>query len=81
MEEYWNGLPFPYPGESPNPGKSQPCISCIGRWILYHQTTGEAPPATVALLRIKSSSNRQGSGPKAAYDLVEDKDINWRREW
>ena len=24
---------------------------------------------------------KQGSSPKAAYNLVEDKDINWRREW
>ena len=34
-QEYWHGLPFPPPGDPPNPG-----INC--RWILYHQATGEA---------------------------------------
>ena len=28
----------PYPGDLPNP-----CISCTGRWILYHCITWEAP--------------------------------------
>ena len=37
-QEYWSGLPFPFPGESSWP-KDQTriyCISCIGRQILYH---------------------------------------------
>ena len=33
-EEYWCGLPFPSPGDFPNPGLNG--ISYIGRWILYH---------------------------------------------
>ena len=39
-QEYWSGLPFPTPGDLPNPG-IQPAsllISCIGRWVLYHMT-------------------------------------------
>ena len=39
-QEYWSGLPFPSPGDPPNPGMSS-CISCIGRWILYHWVTWE----------------------------------------
>ena len=32
-QEYWSGLPFPSPGDLPNPGiKSH--VSCIGRWII-----------------------------------------------
>ena len=37
-QEYWSGLPFPSPGNFPNPGiKSEsPFVSFIGRHILYH---------------------------------------------
>ena len=34
-QEYWSGLLFPSPGDLPNPG-IETCISCTGRWILYH---------------------------------------------
>ena len=30
-QEYWSGLPFPSPGDLPDPG-----IACIGRQVLYH---------------------------------------------
>ena len=44
-QEYWSGLPFPSPGDLPNPGIETHvcCISCIGRQILYHCATWEAP--------------------------------------
>ena len=37
-QEYWSGLPFPFPGDLPDPGiePAISCVSCIGRWILYH---------------------------------------------
>ena len=41
-QEYWSGLPIPTPG-------SNPCLLCLlhggslGRWILYHWATWEAP--------------------------------------
>ena len=50
-QEHWSGLPFPSPGGLPDPGTEPAslaspalaggfftisCISCIGRWILYH---------------------------------------------
>ena len=37
-QEYWSGLPFPSPGDLPNPGDRTciSCISCTGRQILYH---------------------------------------------
>ena len=36
-QEYWSRLPFPSPGDLPDPGFEPQvfCISCIGRWILY----------------------------------------------
>ena len=36
-EEYWSGLPCPPPGDLPDPGIKPASVSCIGRWILYHQ--------------------------------------------
>ena len=42
-QEYWGGLPFPSPGELPNPGiEEESHVSCIGRWVLYHWATWEA---------------------------------------
>ena len=38
-QEYWSGLPFPSPGELPNPGIKL-CL-LVGRWILYHCATWE----------------------------------------
>ena len=44
-KEYGSGLPFPPPGDLPDPG-IEPLsffISCIGRQILYHCAAWEAP--------------------------------------
>ena len=42
-QEHWSGLPFPSPGHLPNPRIEPQSISCIGRQILSHCTTWEAP--------------------------------------
>ena len=42
---YWSGLPFPPPGDGsswPRDRTQDSCISCTGRWILYHCATQEA---------------------------------------
>ena len=37
-QEYWHGLPCPPPGGLPDPGmEPKSSISCIVRWILYHE--------------------------------------------
>ena len=36
-QNYWSGLPFPTPGDLPDPGtKLTSPVSWIGRWTLYH---------------------------------------------
>ena len=61
-QEYWSGLPFPTPGDIPNPG-TEPgvsCVSSIGRRILYHCATLEAHRQailTVFQLREKRTIN------------------------
>jgi len=41
-QEYWSGLPFPSPGDLPNPGVEPHLLHC--RWILYLYTTWKAQP-------------------------------------
>ena len=59
-QEYWNGLPFPTPGDLLNPGikptsSHVSCIGiCIGRWILYRCATWEAPLFGVGACQIKT---------------------------
>ena len=40
-QEYWRGLPFSFSRGASWP-RDQTCVSCIGRWILYHWSTLEA---------------------------------------
>ena len=37
-----NGLPFPSPGDLPDPGSEPTSPALIGRWVLYHWATWEA---------------------------------------
>ena len=49
-QEYWNGLPFPPPGDRPDPGielASPASVPSIGRWILYHWAIWEALPGPI----------------------------------
>ena len=36
-QEYWSGLPFPDPSSRPRNQIRISCISCISKWILYHE--------------------------------------------
>ena len=47
-QEYWNGLPFPTPGNLPD-WTWVFCVSCIGRWILYHWPHWAAPLVCVSV--------------------------------
>ena len=47
QQEYWNGVPFPPPGDLPDPG-IEPIsfnVSCIGKWIVLPV----APPGKLVL--------------------------------
>ena len=37
-EEYWSGVPCPFPGDLPDPGTelTSHYVSCLGRQVLYH---------------------------------------------
>ena len=45
QQDYWNGLPFPLPGDLLDP-EDQTCASCIGRQILYHLSLLGSPRFT-----------------------------------
>ena len=62
-------LPMGFPGRntgmvaiSSSRGSSQPrdctCVSCIGRWILYHQATWEGPDLTHVCLLCSRAKNQ-----------------------
>ena len=36
-QEYWSRLSCPVPGDLPDPRIKPVSVSCIGRWVLYHQ--------------------------------------------
>ena len=43
-QEYWSGLSFLLQESSQPRNQTQvSCISCIGRWVLYHCNTSDAP--------------------------------------
>jgi len=52
-QEYWSGLPFPTPGDLPYPG-IEPCVSGIGRQILYHCAIWEAPIRELGSFKCKT---------------------------
>ena len=69
VQEYWSGLPFPSPGDLPDPGywtiERVSCIFCINSRILYHCTTWEAPelyPAGALILDSPASRTRREEG-------------------
>ena len=74
-QEYWSGLPWPPPGDFPNPGlEPMSCISCIGRQALYHQHHLGSPQAWLLVYNI------------CWLELDQDKDIKayvikWRERY
>ena len=44
-QEYWSRLLCSLPGDLLDPGIKSLNVSCIGRWVLYSNTTWEAPEA------------------------------------
>ena len=53
-QEYWSGVPFPTPGDLPNPGTETHVsyVSCIGRWVPYHCTTSILIKAEIYLSQL-----------------------------
>ena len=49
-QEYWSGLPFPTPGDLPNPGTEPGLLHC--RPILYHCSTWAKSPSPLGLFSL-----------------------------
>ena len=62
---YWSGLPFSSPKDLSDQGIER--ISCIGRWILYHWATREAPAMGTQVLLLSL--------------FYTDKDNGTQRDW
>ena len=41
-QEYWSGVPFPSPGDLPNPG-IEPTVSCFEADSLLSEPSGKSP--------------------------------------
>ena len=50
-QEYWSGLPFPFPRDLPNPGIEPVSPSLAGRFFFYHCTTWEAQRIYLTFLK------------------------------
>ena len=57
-QEYWSGLPFPSPGDLPDPELKPKvsCISCIGKWVLYHLSHQGSPGLVGAVVIFRRTS-------------------------
>ena len=70
-QEYWSGLPFPSPGDFPDPGLNR--VSCIGRWMdslpLCHPGTHEDPNHPPMRHLKKATSLAEGKTKKARMQL------------
>ena len=66
-KEYWSGLPFPSPGNLPNPGIEPvfPASLLHCRWTFHHCATGERPKQTQISSKVAVSSSETGPhGPQ-----------------
>ena len=54
-QEYWTGMPFPSPGDLPDPGikPTSLYISSTGRWVLYHHLPPGKPVSVIIAKRYK----------------------------
>ena len=71
-QEYWSWLPFPSPGDLPDPGIKPRSPALAGRFF-YCCTAGEAlKKASVSISKEANSSNQtEGSGKMHAFGLFQ----------
>ena len=68
-QEYWSRLPFPSPGDCPDPGiKPESHISCIGWRVLYRLS--HRKPHTYTKLYEKMNLELMGTGDQFQYRFV-----------
>ena len=73
--EYWSGLPFSSPGESPRPRNwtQVSCNSCIGTWIYYHWATWEVPLGSWKI----SNYYRLGQQVLNVHEILQARILEW----
>ena len=77
-QEYWSGLPFPSPGDLPNPSQTQ--VSCI-RQILYQTSYEESlTVSTYICKKVLKEMSRKFTVPPAQSSISFSK-FNWRKLW
>ena len=59
-QEYWSGLPFPSPGNLPEPG-IEPQVSCISKRIFHRWATWEALLTAVASYSLPTCTGEEES--------------------
>ena len=65
----WFAISFSRGSSQPKDGTSLSCVSCIGRWILYHRAIWETPPLQSAHSLMNSLAVHPGM-PKASSGQV-----------
>ena len=60
QQEYWEGLPFPSPGDLPRPGIKPEAPALAGR-VFYHGATWEAQPTNEQIPHHERDSNKHES--------------------
>ena len=72
-EEYWSGVPCPFPGDLPDPGNelTSQYVSCLGRQVLYHWHHWGKPHAD---LNIEKEISPPQSGCTIAL-------LDWKGGW
>ena len=69
-QEYWSGLPFPYPGDLPDPG-IEPGSLLHCRQILYHLSYGEVHALAYSWSGLTSVIGRVGgNSPVVLFESV-----------
>ena len=62
----WVAISFPRGSSQPRDQTCVPCVFCIGRQILYHHATWEAPNPHYHLLMVRKHTQRTGY-PQGQY--------------
>ena len=78
-QEYWSGWQCPPPGGS-SPPRDWMCfsfVSCIGRWLLYHQHQLGSPLTQYIYFIIEKTKDYNGLGESSLQVRIKDGQQDW----